>query len=146
MPIQLWSADMTWEVEDAKFVRFDRYFASKLRCLLLKDNPRILEALMHLVRPMDKPHNLKFSHNWGDIIPCPVSTIIRIYRYKGTPHVLPYQVPLKVGVATFLWQLGGVEEAFLHKRGTGSIFPTCTVAHQFVITKEGWIFLHKFLE
>ena len=34
----------------------------------------------------------------------------------------------------------------MHKRGIGSIFPTFTVAHQFVITKEGWVFLHKFLE
>ena len=101
---------------------------------------------MHLVRPMDNPHNLKVSHNQGDIIPYSVSTVIRIYGFKGTPHVLPYQVPLKLGVAEFLWQLGGVEETFLHKRGTGSIFPTYTVAHQFVITKEGWVFLHKFLE
>ncbi len=60
--------------------------------------------------------------------------------------MLPYQVPLKVGVPEFLCQLGGVEEAFLHKRGIGSIFPTCTVAHQFVITKEGWVFLYKFLD
>ena len=36
MPVQLWSADMTGEAEDASFVRFDRYFASKLRCLYLK--------------------------------------------------------------------------------------------------------------
>ena len=71
---------------------------------------------------MENPHNLKVSHNWGDIIPYSVSTIIRIYGFKGTPHVLPYQVPLKVGVAKFLWQLGGVEEKFLHKSGTRSNF------------------------
>ena len=55
-------------------------------------------------------------------------------------------MPLKVGVAEFLWQLGGVEEIFLLRRQLGSIFPTCTVAHQFVITKGGWLFLHKFLK
>jgi len=58
-----------------------------------------------------------------------VEYVVRVYGFKGTPYVLPYQVPLKVGVAKFLWQLGGVEEAFLHKRGTRSIFPTCTVAN-----------------
>ena len=146
LQVQLWSANMTGEVENASFVRFDKYFASKLRRLILRDNPKIPKALMHLVRPMDNPHNLKVSHNWGDIIPYSVSTVIRIYGFKGTPHVLPYQVPLKVGVAEFLWQLGGVEDTFLHKRGTWSIFPTCTVAHQFVITKEGWVFLQKFLD
>ena len=90
LPVQLWSAYMTGEAKNASFVRFDRHFASKLRCLLFKDNPRIPKALLHLVRPMDKPHNLKFSHNWGDIIPYSVSTVIKIYGYKGTPHVLPY--------------------------------------------------------
>ena len=28
----------------------------------------------------------------------------------------------------------------------GSIFPTFTLAHQFVITKGGWIFLYKILD
>lgn len=41
LPVQLWSADMTWDANKASFVRFDRYFASKLRCLFLSDNPRI---------------------------------------------------------------------------------------------------------
>ena len=58
---------------------------------------------MDLIRPMDKPHDLKVSHNWEDIIPYSVSIVFRIYGYKGTPHVLPYQVPLKVGMAKILW-------------------------------------------
>ena len=41
LPVQLWSADMTWEVTDAIFVRFDRYFASRLIMLLIGDSPRI---------------------------------------------------------------------------------------------------------
>ena len=94
---------MTWDTDNASFVRFDRYFASKLRCLILSDNRRIPNALMDLIRPMDKPHDLKVSHNWGDIIPYFVSTLFRIYGFKGTPHVFPYQVPLKVGMAKVLW-------------------------------------------
>ena len=137
---------MTWDADNASYVRFDRYFASRLRCLISIENPRIPRALMNLIRPMDNPHNLKVSHNWGDIIPYPVSTVFQIYGYKGTPHVLPYQVPLKVGVAEILWQLGGLEESYLLKRSLGSIFPTCTVSHQFVITKGGWLFLYKFLD
>ena len=27
--VQLWNAEMTWEVNDASFVRFDRLFSSK---------------------------------------------------------------------------------------------------------------------
>ena len=38
-----------------------------------------------------------------------------------------------------------MEEALLLKRQKGSIFPTCIVAHHFVITKEGWLSLHKIL-
>lgn len=143
--VQLWSADMTWDAENANFVRFDRYFTSKLRCLMLRDNPRIPKALMDLIRPMDNPSCLKVLYNWGDVIPYHISTIFRIYGFKGGPHVLPYQVPLKVGVAEILWQLGGVEETLLVKRQKGSIFPTCTVAHHFVITKGGWLSLHNFL-
>lgn len=90
LPVQLWSADMTWEVEKASFVSFDRLFSSKLRCLLLRDNPRLPKALMSLIRPMDNPSSLKVSHNWGDIILYLVSTIFRIYGFRGTPHVLPY--------------------------------------------------------
>ena len=103
LPVQLWSADMTWDAKNASFFRFDRYFASKLRCLILSDNPRIPKELMSLIRPMDNHANLKFSHNCRDIIPYSVSTSFRIYGFKGSPHVLPFQVPLKVGMAEVLW-------------------------------------------
>lgn len=55
MLVHLWSAYMTWDVEEASFVRFDRYFASRLRSLLLKDNRRIPKALFDFIMPMDKP-------------------------------------------------------------------------------------------
>ena len=58
---------------------------------------------MSLVSPMDNPIGLRVSHNWGYIIPYSVSTVIRIYGFKGNPHVLPYQVLLKIVVAEFLW-------------------------------------------
>ena len=54
---------MTWDVEKASFVRFDRHFASKLRCLLLSDNPKVPRALVSLIRPLDHPSGLKVSHN-----------------------------------------------------------------------------------
>ena len=68
---------MTWEAKKASFVKFDRYFASKLRCLLLSENPRVPKALVSLIRPLDNPIGLKVSHNWGDIIPYSVSTVFR---------------------------------------------------------------------
>lgn len=84
---------------------------------------------MNLIRPMDNPNDLKVSNNWGDIIPCSISIVFRVYGFKGNPHVLPYQVPFKVRMAEVLWQLGGLEETYILKRTLGSIFPTCTVAH-----------------
>ena len=48
-PVQLWSVDMTSEAIDASYVRFDRYFASKLKFLLRGDSPRIPQALLELV-------------------------------------------------------------------------------------------------
>lgn len=62
----------------------------------------------------------------------------RVYGCKGTPYLLPYQVQLKIEIAEILRQIGGVQEAELTNRGKGTIFPTLTVAHQFVITKGGW--------
>lgn len=107
----------------------------------MKENPRIPKAFLDFIKPKDNPSNLKLSHNWEDIIPYLVSTIFGVYGFQGTPHVLPHQVPLKVGIAEMLWQLGGLEEIELIGRSRGSIFPSCTVAHQFIITKGGWLFL-----
>lgn len=45
-----------------------------------------------------------------------------------------------------LWQQGGLEETELTGRSRGSIFPSCIVAHQFIITKGGWLFLYKILD
>ena len=80
-PVQLWSVDMTSEAKDASFVRFDRYFASKLIILLRGDSPMIPQALLELVRPKDHAQGLLVSHNWGDILPYNVSTVIRVYGF-----------------------------------------------------------------
>lgn len=100
--VQLWSADMTWEVIDVSFVKFDKYFASRLIMLLVGDNPRIPRPLLELIRPKDHAKGLMVSYNWGDIIPYAVSTIFRVYGFLGKPHVLPYQVPLKIGIVELL--------------------------------------------
>lgn len=144
LPMQFWSANMTWDAEEASFVRL--YFASRLRSLLLKDNPRIPKVLLDFIRTMDIPGSLKVSHNWVDIIPYPISTMFRVYGFQGTPHVLPYQIPLKVGIAEMLCQIGRLEEEQLTGQSRGSIFLSCIVSHQFIVTKGGWLFLYKFLD
>ena len=101
--VQLWKVDMTWEVTNAIFVRFDRYFSSRLRMLLIGDSPRIPQPLLELIRPKDHAKGLMVSYNWGDIIPYVVSIVFRFYGFLGKPHVLPYQVPLKVRIVEILW-------------------------------------------
>ena len=59
--------------------------------------------------------------------------------------MLPFQVPYKLGVVEFLWQLGVLEDRELQGRSVGTLFPLYTVAHHFVITKGGWAHLEKFL-
>ena len=72
---------MTWDAKEVSFVRFVKYFASRLRIILLKDNPRIPKALLDFIRPMDSPNNLKLSHNWADIIPYLVFIFFNVYGF-----------------------------------------------------------------
>lgn len=141
--VQLWSVDMTSKARDANFVRFDRYFASKLRLLLRGDSPRIPQSLLELVKPKDHAKGLLVSHNWGDIIPYNVSTVIRVYGFIGKPHVLPFHVPLKLGIEKLLWQIGTIEEREMTKKGT--FFPVVTVTDEFFFVKKGWKNLSLFL-
>ena len=78
------------EVTNTNFVKFDRYFSSSLKMLLIGDSPRILQPLLEFIRPKDYTKGLMVSHNSGDIIPYAVSTILRVYGFYGEPHVLPY--------------------------------------------------------
>lgn len=143
-PVQLWSVDMTSEAKDASFVRFDRYFASRLRLLLRGDSLTIAQALLELVRPKNYAKGLLVSHNWGDIIPYNVSTVIRVYGFLGKPHVLPFHVPLKIGIAKLLWQIGTIDERDLPNNGT--FFLVVTIVHDFVFVRKGWKNLNLFLD
>lgn len=144
--VQLWSVDMTWEVTDASFIHLNMYFSSKMRIFLTRDNLQIHQPLLELIRPKDHAKGLKFSHNQEEIIPYSISTIFKVYDFQGKPHVFPYQVPLKLGVSKFLWQVGGLEERELVGRSRGTFFPNFTVIHNFVLTKGGQRHLGKFLE
>lgn len=84
-------------------------------------------------------------HNWGDFIFYPYSTVIRLYGFRGTPFILPFQVPTKIGIAEFFRQLGDIENNSIAK-GRGTLFPNITIVHQFIITKGGWLHIHKILD
>lgn len=134
---------MTSEARDASFMRFDRYFASRLRFLLRGDSPRSPQALLELVKPKDHAKGVLVSHIWGDIIPYNVSTVIRVYGFLGNPHVLPFHLPLKIGIAELLWQIGTIEDREMTKKGT--FFPVVTMAHDFFFVRKGWKHLNLFL-
>lgn len=138
MPVQLWITVLSWDGEDVSFLKFDKYFASKIRTLLCLEKPRTPKIILEFIRPKEFAENIKIVHNWGDIYLYPVSIVFRVFGFRGTPFLLPYQVPLKVGIAEILRQISGVQEVELIGRGKGTIFPTVTIAHQFVITKGGW--------
>ena len=106
---------------NASLLRFDRYFASKLRFLLRGDSPRIPQSLLELIRPIYHAKGLLVSHNWGDIIPYNVSTMIRVYGFLGKPHVLHFHVPLNIGIEELLWKIGTIEERDMLNKST--LFP-----------------------
>lgn len=127
-------------------MKFDRCFASRLRILLCQENPRIPKALLELLRPKEFAENIKIVHNWGDFILYLGSTVFRVFGFRGTPYLLPYQVPLKISIAEILRQIGGLQEVELTNKGRGAIFPIITMAHQFVVTKGGWLHFDSFLQ
>ena len=59
--------------------------------------------------------------------------------------MLPFQVPLLVGVAKFLWQLGMLEDRESFNRGKGTMFPDVTSVHYFVFKRPGYRQLEEFL-
>ena len=116
---------MTREAKNASYVRFDRYVSSKLRLIFRGDSLRIPQSLLELIRPNDHAKGLLVSQNWGDIIPYNVSIVIRVYGFLGKPHVLPFHVPLKIGIAELLWQIGIIDERDFPKKGTFFLIVTC---------------------
>ena len=63
MPIQLWNADITSKALGASYVHFDKKFASKLRGLVVQDNPKIPPLLLQLIRLKEYPIGLLVSNN-----------------------------------------------------------------------------------
>ena len=53
-------------------------------------------------------------------------------------------MPLKIGIAEMLWQIGTIDERELSRKGT--FFPIVTVAHDFVFMRKGWKNLNLFLD
>lgn len=107
MPIQLWSIILSWDREDTSYLKLDRFFTSRLRILMCPQNPRIPKALLEFLRPKEFAEDIKIVHNWGDIYLYPVSTMFKVFGFRGTPYLLLYQVPLKIGIAEVLRQIGG---------------------------------------
>ena len=58
--------------------------------------------------------------------------------------MLPFHVPLKIGIAELLWQIGTIDERELPKKGT--FFPIITMTHDFVFVRKGWKHLSFFLD
>lgn len=79
----------------------------------------------------------------GDIIPYPVSTIIRVYGFPSEPHILPFNVPLRLDFGEVMWQIGCIHVKELKGRGKGTIFPDYTVIPYFIIIKGGYVHFDK---
>lgn len=102
--------------------------------------PGIPMQLHNFVRPKERLPLMKIEHNWVDIISYPISTIIKVYGFLGQPHVLPYNVPLRLGFAKVLWQVGCIHDKEIKGRGKGTIFPNYTFIPYFAIMK--WRYVH----
>lgn len=144
IPVQLWSTDMFWDRQEASFLRFDNSFSSKLRKRLTVNPPRIPKELHDFVRPKERLPLVTIEHNWGDFISHPISTLIRIYGFAGQPHVLPFNVPLRLGFVEVMWQIGCIHDKELKGKGKGTIFPNYTIIPYFVILKGGYEHFDKF--
>lgn len=145
MLVQVWSMDISWDRKDASYVRFDNCFLSRLKAWLVVNPPRIPVELHVFFRPMKRKPELKLKHNWGNIIPYFVSTVIRVYGFHGQPHIFPINVPLRLGFTKVMWQLGCIHEEDLTKKGKGTFFPDYTIVLYFVIFKGGWVHFGKVL-
>lgn len=70
--------------------------------------------------------------------------MIRVYGFLGKNHLLPFHVPLKIGIDELLWQIGTIDERELPRKDT--FFPIVTVEHDFVFVRKGWKHLNLFLD
>lgn len=111
------AANLTCNKEITSYVKFDHCLASRLSVRLMVNVPRIPEEFNHFLRPKGRKSELKVYHNWGDIIPYPVSTILRVYGFQGAPHITPYNVPSRVGFIEVMWKIGCIHDDNLTGRG-----------------------------
>lgn len=135
---------MSWDRQEANFVIFDNNFASRLRQKLTVNLPRIPKELHDFVRPKERLPLARIEHNWGDFMPYSVSTVIRIYGFSRQPHVLPFNIPMRMGFTKVMWQIWCIQDKDLKGRGKGTIFPNYTIIPYFVILKGGYEHFDKF--
>lgn len=69
----------------------------------------------------------------------------KIVWFRGQPHVLPFNGPLRLGFVEVMWQLDYIDEDDLTKRGKGTFFPDYTIVPYFVVLKGGWVHFEKVL-
>jgi hypothetical protein len=72
--------------------------------------------------------------------------VIRVYGFLGRPHVFPFHVPLKIGIAELLWKIKTIEERDMNGKGKCTFFPIVILAHDFFFVKKGWRHLNFFLD
>lgn len=86
--------------------------------------PRIPTRLHDFLRLKERRPNLKIDNNWGDVIPYYNCTILQVYGTRNIPHVLPRDVPLRIGFLEVMWQLEDVEDNHLFDTNNPSFFLT----------------------
>lgn len=110
MPVQAWSTIMSKDWVAASYLLFDNCFASRLKTRLTINPPTIPKQFLDFLRPKERIPKLNIEHNWGDVIPYSVRTVLRVYGYSGKPYVLPYNITLRLGFAKVMRQIAWIQE------------------------------------
>lgn len=97
MPVQTWPTVISKDRDESNYILFDDNFASRLRARLVLNPQRIPTELLDFLWPKERRSDLNIEHNWGDIIPCRVCTVIRVYGFLDYPFLLTYHVTLRLG-------------------------------------------------
>lgn len=125
-PMQCWTIILDKDDKTYDYVTFQNFFALELKRTLVVNIPRIPIALHDFMRPKERRPKLWVDHNWGDVIPYPDYTILRVYGSTVVPHQLPKYVPKRIGFLEVIWQLGRVENEHMLNQGKGTFFPLYT--------------------
>lgn len=89
--------------QNTDYVATTIIFSTKLRQALMVDVPRIPKELDDFLRPAERWPDLNISHNWGDVIPYNNCIVLRVFGTQFTPHILPREVPLRIGFLQVMW-------------------------------------------